>query len=361
MILFVGRMDQTGFLQEVAEKRGLTYDCTDIRLHISESVMDVLKKPYDTVMYDVGMFLDSAEEIANEIIKINRVNQSRIIIYAPGFYRSAEVISALLKAGIRNFILETGYGAMQTELEKCLAGYYDVNDLDIVADYGKEEEKDRPITDYVTVGVAGAQGRIGTTTQTLQIVKYLTYKGYRACYITVADDSFPEAVYSLYGAAKKMDIGIRYQGIDLYTSDVLSDVLKMDYDFYVFDYGSMERGAFQSVSFLEKNIQVIVAGMKPSELPKTEAVIEKQHYLGARFLFSFVPEGERDDVLDMMADRKNYVGFAGFSPDPFSLTSGNAGCYELIFSDYPAKNEKSRFSFLRRMKKGKEARDKKEW
>ncbi|MDO4325636.1 MAG: hypothetical protein Q4E24_06320 [bacterium] len=71
-----------------------------------------------------------------------------------------------------------------------------------------------------TIAVAGALPRIGVTTQTLQIVKYLQITGYRACYIEMNDSDYPEKVLQLYQKARREKFGaVKFEGISLYKKE----------------------------------------------------------------------------------------------------------------------------------------------
>lgn len=92
------------------------------------------------------------------------------------------MIEKLLNAGFKNFILATSLAKQYEEYSKCLEGYYEENGIDIKA----AEEPQQIIRQKVkTIGIAGTIPRIGTTTTSLQLVKYIESRGYNAAYVEI--------------------------------------------------------------------------------------------------------------------------------------------------------------------------------
>jgi len=196
---------------------------------------------------------------------------------------------------------------------------------------------------------------MGTTTQALQIVKYLLFKGYKAAYYEMNNHKFVEAVADAYSDVDKDDIDgvVKYQKVDMYyKADKLKEVQNKDYDFIVYDFGVYSDHDFNKVSFLEKDIQIFVVGSKPDEFSKTYNVIKNNFYNNVFYIFNFTSDTEKKDLLELMEDKSEYTFFADTAKDPF--TFGNPEIYEKMIPLSSVKEEKveKRGFFRRRNKNG---------
>lgn len=184
------------------------------------------------------------------------------------------------------------------------------------------------------IGIAGAVPRMGTTTQAIQLVKYLRYKGYKACYIEMNDHGYVEELIDSYeGVEVEEVIGKAvYQEVEMYYKlEKLPEVLKRDYDYFVYDYGVFSDRDFNKISFLEKDLQIFTVGTKPGEFMKTYQLIENNFYNSVLYIFNFVVEDkqEQDDIYELMAEKEDVTFFAPDCRDPFRLCQTEF--YESLF------------------------------
>lgn len=184
------------------------------------------------------------------------------------------------------------------------------------------------------IGIAGAVQRMGTTTQAIQLVKYLMYKGYKACYIQMNNHGYVEELIDSYeGVEIEEVIGKAvYQEVEMYYKlEKLPEVLKRDYDYFVYDYGVFSDRDFNKISFLEKDLQIFTVGTKPGEFMKTYQLIENNFYNSVLYIFNFVVDDkqERDDIYELMAEKEDVTFFAPDCRDPFRLCQTEF--YESLF------------------------------
>lgn len=170
-----------------------------------------------------------------------------------------------------------------------------------------------------SIGVAGALNRMGTTTQCLQICKYLISMGYTVAYVEMNKNEFIDDCEKTYSKAKKKGKYLLCNGIDMYKG--LADAMSGDYDYLIKDYGDMQSDKFNSISFLEQGTRVICLGSKPTELTAADTVLDKDEYIKSKFIFTFVPESEHKDILELMLDSKDSTYFAPYTPDLFNYNS----------------------------------------
>lgn len=182
-----------------------------------------------------------------------------------------------------------------------------------------------------TIGIAGSLCRMGTTTQAIQIVKYLKLMGYQAGYIEMNRNEYIKVLTNLYCEAKKINNHVSYEDIELYEQEKLSAAYGQDYDYLVKDYGSITSETFESVSFMEQNIKIIVCGAKPNEILSVERVLENPLFHDAGCIFSFVPKEDRAAIRGMMEERGQNTFFADYVPDPYVyLSNANTMCKALL-------------------------------
>ncbi len=327
MILFVGKQEK-GFF---AEEQGVEAYIAPA-LHIETQADELLKykEKVETIIYDIEQYADEPEEIVLWIRRIEEALKIRTIIFAAGYSPRSTIIKMLWEAGVKNFIFSIYLGEQKADLEYCLSGYFEnfgyeeKRGISFEDECPGEESGEKEKTRTAGIGVAGCMGRMGTTTQALQFVKYLQYIGYRAAYFQMNTHGFVEALKDAYEqVSTDEDIGrVSYAKVDMfYRTDRLQDVLKQNYDYIVFDYGVAGENGFNKISFLEKETQVFVVGSKPGgEFEKTYEVIKNNFYNNVYYIYNFVAASEQSDVRVLMGEKAEVTYFAKEAKDPFVYT-----------------------------------------
>lgn len=364
MIIFIGSAEKGYFAEEIAEKKGKEFAYVKSNSRIELQKTEILEhQGVEYMIFDIQQYLDSAEEIAKQIITIRNCNNATVIIYASGYMLKNKVLVELCKVGIKNFIIGVTLSEIKQQLELALAGYYEANgfeELEIITLQEQEEERRREAS-YKLIGVAGAMSRIGTTTQALQVVKYLLYKGYKACYIEMNDTGYVENVAAFYDCENvDEDMGeVFFMNVHhFYRQDKISEILKLGYDFYVYDYGVCGSQNFNRTSYLEKDIRLACVGAKVSEVVYTTTLIENEFYTDIYYLFIHVPEADRKGLKESMKDKEERIYFPCYSPEAYEFAIDNLPIYEdIIPLDNKSKDIPQRKSirdmFKRKKKNGK--------
>lgn len=355
MILFVGSEEKGFFVSESQKEEKVM--CLGSNLHIEEQASDILrlKDELKTIIYDVEQYADDTEEVVNWIFKIQSAVPCKIIIFAPGYSPESSLIRALWDQGIKNYIFSFYLGEQKEDLEYCLSGYYENFGYKEKRGFSFEEPEEpegesREKTKALCIGIAGAIARMGTTTQAVQFVKSLQFLGYRAAYIQMNSHGFAEAVSEFYEeVTMDKEIGrVSYADVDMfYRMDKLQDVLQLDYDYLVFDYGVTGEHGFNKVSFLEKDSQILVVGSKPGgEFEKTYNVIRNNFYNKVHYIFNFTSQGERKDILELMEDKASVTFFAGDCRDPFLFDGDTSIAEKILMVGAKEKAVKEKKSFF---------------
>lgn len=324
-ILFIGEQEKGYFIEDIAKKRELQTDYIKSNGHIKYQTNTILEKSnVDYMVYDIDQYIDSAEEIVKEIDAVRKCNNAKAIIYASGYLPTSTIIVDLYTLGIKEFILSTNLTDMKDQLEKCMNGYYETNGMDEfekIQSLIEVEEEIKEQNNFKMIGVAGAMNRIGTTTQALHIVKYLNLKGYKACYIHMNDTDCIEATRTWWVSDCEDEIGkLTLENVDhFYKVEKISDIKRLGYDYYVYDYGAYFNPNFNKVSFLEKDIKIFVIGIKPQEMPHSYQLIESAFYDDVKYIISFADEIEEDDIRDLMGDKAKDTIVPKRCTEPYKL------------------------------------------
>lgn len=360
MILFIGTEQAGYFAAEVAQTRNMTLQFTGLITDLHNMKNAALKDKYDYIIVNVDMLTSPTEETAEVMRQIQLASPAKIIILAKGYSLQSKLVQTLTAASMTSFLTATNLAEIKMQLEQALDGTDNAPEVSTLV---KELEKNTeiitptlPQSTYTTVAVAGCIDRIGTTTQCIQMVKYLNANGRKACYIEMNTNGYLAQLKTYYDDGVQIDEGIgkiMYQNVDLfYRQDKISEILKLGYDFYVYDFGVYEPEKFALIPFLEKNLKFIVCGSKPNELPAMQQALQTFYNSDVQYIFSFAPEDEQSDLLQLMEDKSAVTYFAPYSPDCFFYSSSSS-IWEKIFGHFPAQTntpQKKKFSLFKKQK-----------
>lgn len=340
-ILFIGDAVAGHFALEWAKSNKCAYGQIDTHAHVKQTTGDILayagygQRPVDVLIYDVDNFIDPAEVIASEIAGVAKTLNAKPIIYMPSFQPGAALPQALLAKDIKRYIFAGSAANLKEQLTKNIGGYYDANIRAEVEEMQQiQTETNAKVENFRSIGVAGSQGRIGTTTQAIQAVKYLQHLGYKACYIQLNQTEYFDASQrsGKYRTLSYVDKcaawydgrkgpAVVYGGVDLYAGQEALAEAKEEYDYYVYDYGAVFDRDFDRTAYLKDDIKVLVGGGKVHEFDAMERILTLPAYASCSVILSFMPEGEEDraDALRLLTEAggKRPITFAGYVPDPF--------------------------------------------
>lgn len=317
-VLYCGSEIRGNVIAEYCRRKKDKIEFTGSKNHVGEYDEKIFNGQYEVIVIDVTQLIDDTQVITDYICRIKKAKTSQIVIFAEGYTYRSKLITELITNGFTDYVLATGLATQADEWEKCITGYYKKNPIEQVIEE-KEEAKlvqESQQEKIVTIGVAGTMYRIGTTTQALQLVRYCMSKGYKAAYIEINDTNFIEKCCELYADVEISNDCVIYNDLHMYRYDKITEVLK-NYDILVCDYGAITSPSFNKISFATQQMKFLVAGTKPGEITAVQNTLQSPAYNEAAYIFTFVPEADRADILEMMCEKKDSVIFAATCFDPF--------------------------------------------
>lgn len=357
-MIFVGSEKEGYLVAEIADELHLKMEYVAESSYIENQVNKIMNSDTDDyVIYDISQYINEDVKIAEQIHRIHKAKKAKPIIYAPGYLPRSKVIKALYSQGITNYVFSIVPGQIKDDLEKCINGYYDVNPIEGLVSVSEElEQQESNKSTIRSVALVGACERIGTTTQAIQVVKYLQLMGYKTCYIEMNNTEYIKLIKEYYDGVKIDDEleKITYMNVDMYFNpNRINEYLDLGYDFYVYDYGVINSIDFNRVSFLEKNIRIIVGGIKANEIESINNVFMSDFYKNVLHIFSFIPENEQKDVYELMEEKADCTFFAEYAPDMFTLKKYSM-YHKMLNVEEKSENKNSKKSFFSKFKgKGK--------
>ena len=236
-ILFVGN-ERVG--ARVAEVSGKEVEFTGDVTHIADIKDTIISKSYWAVIFDLSTFLDDYNTLAEEIDNLNHVSGARFLFYYLGKTPRSNLVYALTERGFTGFVTESIAGLANKQLQTALDGFASIEPYK--PEHVSEDKVEQTSIEKkpTVISVAGCCNRIGTTTQALQIIKYLQFLGHKAAYIQLNDSEYVQKAAGLYSAEDiDRSLGrVTLNGTDLYSKpDQIAEIRGMGYEYLVYDFG----------------------------------------------------------------------------------------------------------------------------
>ena len=314
--------------------------------------------------------LTEDNEIISKITLIRRMYNLRVIILAEGFKHGNVLLGKIFNLGIYNIMTATDDNKFMEELEKVFSDEgmtfgnsikYKIDNQLIAINQNTKLVKENfiKVKQTVSIGVIGTEKHIGATTAAINLTKYLSeLTNIRACYI---ENNNHNSIINLLENKETIyneNTGkLTYKGIDLFLRPKnMSDILANNYNFYIYDYGALnEISEEEKMSFLTRDLKVIVAGNKLWEIPnliKCFQIIGED--INTYLMFNFAKESKKESFRLSLGDYwKDRSTYSEYITDPFEV--GNKYFYENILKPYlinaDITEKKKKFNFFKRGKK----------
>ncbi len=318
---------------------------------ISLSVVktDIMSFEPELIFADVLSFTEKEEELCEILETLTLALNCRVAIIAANRSMENKMIRSFVTAGFKYFVLAESLGKQMKEIDDVFSGKQTVTDEEAFRITAASEEKVQKVfsevpeskmaaamTDKKKVAVVGVMERIGTTTACLQLVKHLMQQGKKACYIERNQTGFINNICSCFDGVGIFGDKTYYQNTDLYMADGINTAISEDYEYYIYDYGSLQSADIMSI--LEKDVIVLVCGSSPSEIGAlTECYKLMYKYEEPFYLFNLTHQSERTEILSLQSGKKDKTVFMEYCPDPFLYSSDNSKAFDYILHGSKAK------------------------
>jgi len=185
---------------------------------------------------------------------------------------------------------------------------------------------------FLTIGIAGTESRIGTTTQSLLICSFFNAMNIKACYISADNKETVKTIENYAELDSRNETMITYKGIDIYKKSASVEAINFGYAFYIYDFGELNDENLDN--FISKDIKIIVSGSKMWEVDNLFDMIDKlQKLKEISYLINFTAQEEQKAFLSNMRQYEKTTYFPEYTPNPFA-TDVNLSLYHRIFKDY---------------------------
>lgn len=342
----------TKYVFEQVKEPSMDYDdLTTYATKLDVLMEKLLEAAYEAYIIDLDVLQADDEDIAACLKKLYKVSTAQIIIAAKGHDPSSNLIAALRMTGFCYFLLSESLGDLKQQMRDCLNGTKNADDLNKSEKYRLTSSNfpQKRTTKYRTVGFMGSMPRVGTTTQAIQLVKYLQSQGYTACYIEAAGQKQICQIPDLYAVEifDKQKGFIRFESTDLYYNPfALAEIQRENYNVCVYDFGRYKPEIL--FSFLDTDMRICVSGIKPWEIDSIYPVMRRLEDENVTYAFSFTPQSAQKEILNFMEEKKDTTFFPAYTPEMHSLSSVNRPFHEHILKELqPQKSdEKKKKKFL---------------
>ena len=189
------------------------------------------------------------------------------------------------------------------------------------------------------ISVAGVLPRMGTTTLSLQLVKFLQSTGYTAAYVECNRQQYIWAVASTYGGQDQrvQHKEFEYAGIPMFSHDSLSRLTSGSgqYEYLICDYGCIQLRAFTEKNknggtmkdeYMNAEASILTVGSAPNELGHSMRFMRSAEFSSNIYAFYETPAPDEEEILARMDDYRDRTVFIPHMPDPF-------GDYTLLYQD----------------------------
>lgn len=304
-IIFVGNKLNGAFVEDVCKVRKYNYLNVPEKGNIKEQFNDLMFIVKDIkceyIIFDIEQYFNEPAEIVDRIIKMQKLIDGEAVIYMPGFLPDSLLARTLHAEGLNKIIVSGTLTDMKDQLEKILGGFYDTFKREEIKKVEEIKEEEKKFFDsFTTIGVCGSMNRIGTTTQAMQIVRYLQSKNKKACYISLNNNEFIKQVGAWYNSDEEAKDKTSYKGLDMFYQLNVNEAANLGYEYFVYDYGDYSASTFNRELFLREDVKIICSGTKANEIGSLFKIAQSIYYKDAIIVLSFVPEAEKSKVLEIM-------------------------------------------------------------
>lgn len=310
----------------------------------------------DMLILDESACKNTAEELITGLDMIRIMyDKMRIIVFAP--YREAgdDFLTKCFNMGIFNIIQENDYLKIRQELFHCIVDGKSYKEASVFKESKKEtvtvKHEIRRTVNKRLIGLAGVEGNIGVTHNTIVLANYFRKQGFMVALVEMNMTGAFEKIRTDFGEKMFQEGYFTLNGVDFYenfNSEKLPSVMEHSYNIILLDFGAFQE--CDRTEFTRCEDRIIIAGSKSWELEETNKIfslVSKEALMEYIFCFNLTAEADFQGIRDGMGEIKN-VHFLNYTVDPFS--SFDFADANSIFADVlPEKIEEKKNGFMAKL------------
>lgn len=190
MIIHFGEMDNGYISMEVCKKYELGIKVIPNLNQIEKIEEEILNKKPKYAIIDISSLTDEVINIIESVKKIRFSCSTKLIFFAIGYNEKSKIITELKDIGFNKIILNDNIIEIKNKLEICL----DLIENETVYEEVQKIEKYIEDSKRKTISIIGSMSRIGTTTLSINLCKYLLYNKYKVCYIELNNNKYIDKI-----------------------------------------------------------------------------------------------------------------------------------------------------------------------
>lgn len=349
---FTGRTFSQVIVDAIAVTENMTFntdisDELDFQKYIKQNITKF--ESVDIVIVDISVCTNTDDEIITALEMLRTMyDKLKIIVFAAYRQTGDEFLARCFEMGIMNIINTSDFREIREELNRCIT----VGKTYKESVKYREKKQEKVIVHHELkktvnnrmVGIAGSEGNIGVTHNSIVLANYLRKKGFMVALLEMNGSGDYEQIRD--GYEEKLFEGgyFTLNGIDFYpgcTEEKLLEILSHSYNFLILDFGVFAR--CDRVTYERCEDKYIITGSKPWEMKQMEALFELvpedllKKYM---FCFNFTSKQDEKLILEGMKDFQR-VFFLKYTEDPFS-DSDFTGADEVFAECLPDKREEKK-------------------
>lgn len=332
MLIYISTLEKSNIIEEVCQANNILVLKGIVKKDFDFVLYSNLQNEFENVDYIIieidSLKTNTTEQILQGIKALQLFyNMKIIIICNMDIERNKKIVSTLINEyKIYNIITKSETEEIKNELNKCIKEKVEYKDISFLN-----------IQDQVNIGIIGVKSGIGTTTQSIAIVKYINKKtnSVQACYIERVENKIIDSLEKYYNIKAKNQ-SITFQNVDMYKNK------PRGYKYNLFDFGTIHK-LDNIKEFLKCDIKIIICGSKTWQIEnlfETFEIIEKNNNGEIFFIFNSTPKEQEKEIKRAMGKYKKTTYFSEEIKNPFSENIDNENIYKEIFNNIEVKEEK---------------------
>lgn len=343
MLLYLSSNQNSGLFDFLVNEHGIPVKKLSGEFCLNKFVIRDMRNfnHYSFIVIDLRSLKDSENEIIDSIIAFMAMYDSRVIILAEGRSQDDELLMKLYNEGVHNIITAQTAEGLKEEILECISvdgmSHKRVLQLENIP---SEElgsgacgtlipQKGYFNCNGIKIAVAGVSGKVGTTTNGLNLSHYLADLGAKVSYLEVNKNGHINILSSFYKDIARNENFMEYKGVKYFSTK--SRYNFSDFNFNILDIGELAPEYLEI--FRKCDIRILCATAKPYELPALTKTLELIKNVQINCLFSFASERNRKDAREIVKGDNVMVYFARYSPDLFD-DNANKAIWSNMLSEY---------------------------